>query len=286
MVDAPRGWAHPRVCGENVDTRNWEAWLKGSSPRVRGKPKRNVLCAFPHRLIPACAGKTYSCYPLSDSRTAHPRVCGENKNRSVMSRHGGGSSPRVRGKLIEALGGQVIRRLIPACAGKTESLSKTLGAPPAHPRVCGENVVFSFLGSPPTGSSPRVRGKLVGIVKGAINGRLIPACAGKTRSRFHRIRRCRAHPRVCGENCVASHWPPASSGSSPRVRGKRQAIDRSPANIRLIPACAGKTVRSRLIVDSRPAHPRVCGENIPYRAFRPLDQGSSPRVRGKPSPSL
>ena len=51
--------------------------------------------------------------------------------------------------------------------------------------------------------------------------------------------------------------------------------------IRLIPACAGKTLRLSLRWGVARAHPRVCGENA--RSLYPitLSSGSSPRVRGK-----
>ena len=56
--------------------------------------------------------------------------------------------------------------------------------------------------------------------------------------------------------------------------------------VRLIPACAGKTVACRASITALPAHPRVCGENaaeiVPHRR----ETGSSPRVRGKRFPSL
>ena len=86
----------------------------------------------------------------------------------------------MRGKLdqIDSFGGAF--GLIPACAGKTDDPSRGALNSGAHPRVCGENVVFSFLGSPPTGSSPRVRGKLIDIVDRETARGLIPACAGKT----------------------------------------------------------------------------------------------------------
>ena len=132
-----------------------------------------------------------------------------------------GSSPRVRGKRFERACGLAKLRLIPACAGKTKipflnRLSRT-----AHPRVCGENFDFieDFLHF--TGSSPRVRGKLR-FYRGfsALHG-LIPACAGKTRRTLEVTRTARAHPRVCGENKVATAAQPHFKGSSPRVRGKQ-----------------------------------------------------------------
>ena len=50
------------------------------------------------------------------------------------------------------------------------------------------------------GSSPRVRGKPVKAARNAWNGRLIPACAGKTRVWVAVLVDVKAHPRVCGEN--------------------------------------------------------------------------------------
>ena len=52
--------AHPRVCGENPRPRPDASQDSGSSPRVRGKRGQRG-CQLPStRLIPACAGKTFS----------------------------------------------------------------------------------------------------------------------------------------------------------------------------------------------------------------------------------
>ena len=50
----------------------------------------------------------------------------------------------------------------------------------------------------------------------------------------------------------------------------------------LIPACAGKTLRSDSYRVIPRAHPRVCGENEIIREAMADRGGSSPRVRGKP----
>ena len=52
-------------------------------------------------------------------------------------------------------------------------------------------------------------------------------------------------------------------------------------NLRLIPACAGKTGDDCEAGDRRGAHPRVCGENAALDRSPKALQGSSPRVRGK-----
>ena len=71
-------------------------------------------------------------------------------------------------------------------------------------------------------------------------------------------------------------------GSSPRVRGKLSDARNRRCSVRLIPACAGKTVRSAFARSAGGAHPRVCGENGKYAGSPVLKSGSSPRVRGKP----
>ena len=70
--------AHPRVCGENIETFGGAATLSGSSPRVRGKLNYGNVRTFVAGLIPACEGKTLGKLAISPRNGAHPRVCGEN----------------------------------------------------------------------------------------------------------------------------------------------------------------------------------------------------------------
>ena len=158
-------WAHPRVCGENLETSESADETTGSSPRVRGKPVESLHKSLHRGLIPACAGKTIrACWePLQD--WAHPRVCGENPSAAFSKRSFSGSSPRVRGK--HPAHGRNFRclGLIPACAGKTMDSIASQTEMRAHPRVCGENDLSGARGSPATGSSPRVRGKRRGQCK-------------------------------------------------------------------------------------------------------------------------
>ena len=157
-----------------------------------------------------------------------------------------------------------IPRLIPAYAGKTLCPPRARTWERAHPRVCGENWMLRSATLRALGSSPRMRGKRsrrrwAPNIKG-----LIPAYAGKTSSHSLSYRSPRAHPRVCGENCMAHRPRRAASG--------------------LIPAYAGKTFSFRIVFFSVGAHPRVCGENRIRGRLRPRNKGSSPRMRGKPHP--
>ena len=131
--------------------------------------------------------------------------------------------------------------LIPAYAGKTNTVRTLCVWKRAHPRVCGENPRrFGFL-SQPQGSSPRMRGKHPHHGPAPGTFRLIPAYAGKTASRMYAGACLRAHPRVCGENMSPHFFNSSGVGSSPRMRGKRALRAHVSGRDGLIPAYAGKT---------------------------------------------
>ena len=131
-------------------------------------------------------------------------------------------------------------RLIPAHAGKTS--------------VCV--LVCSV-----EGSSPLTRGKHAQTRDGLCILGLIPAHAGKTMTAID-ARACRgAHPRSRGENETHHVVSQSHEGSSPLTRGKPEADRARREQVRLIPAHAGKTCRSRCSL------------------FSPC--GSSPLTRGK-----
>ena len=71
-------------------------------------------------------------------------------------------------------------------------------------------------------------------------------------------------------------------GSSPLTRGKHAGGVPAGAQLRLIPAHAGKTKRTIFRLAARQAHPRSRGENAARLALRMTSTGSSPLTRGKP----
>ena len=174
-----------------------------------------------NRLIPAWAGKTITVIVVSPAITAHPRVGGENRQRTRPFSSVFGSSPRGRGKLLlhELSAGEI--GLIPAWAGKTTTTAIARSCPRAHPRVGGENVEVDGAKKLRLGSSPRGRGKPGG--GGDVEGLagLIPAWAGKTCRTKRSTSGAWAHPRVGGENCYNVNGNKGVTGSSPRGRGKR-----------------------------------------------------------------
>ena len=166
-----------------------------------------------------------------------------------------------RGKLTHTQGNTMIRRLIPAHAGKTKRAGKRGTLPRAHPRSRGENVLPGFSTPVMAGSSPLTRGKPLGAQ--ALHGAagLIPAHAGKTPCSGRGSRRSWAHPRSRGENAAAPPTADSRRGSSPLTRGKPRPTRPRPHHRRLIPAHAGKTGAERTEYLKRGAHPRSRGEN-------------------------
>ena len=151
---------------------------------------------------------------------AHPRSRGENDLSEHPEMVAQGSSPLTRGKHLELGRELLLKRLIPAHAGKTANRARHNRNSTAHPRSRGENTLAPSDGEYMAGSSPLTRGKR-GSVRAldALTG-LIPAHAGKTR-RGHRLAaQGRAHPRSRGENAKKFMLATPVPGSSPLTRGK------------------------------------------------------------------
>ena len=177
------------------------------------------------------------------------------------------------------------RRIIPAHAGQTALSSSSLVNATDHPRACGANVSSQSAMARKSGSSPRMRGKQLPIAKMLAHVRIIPAHAGQTVGMVVFPRAQSDHPRVCGANGPFITVSTQIFGSSPRMRGKRRAVQGLPGGGRIIPAHAGQTSSSPSICQQRPDHPRACGANQAAGLNAGILGGSSPRMRGKLSPT-
>ena len=278
---ALRWSVHPRVCGELVSRRLRTSSTAGSSPRVRGTRQPFAHCALRHRFIPACAGNSISCLAPTPTMTVHPRVCGELTTATQAGGTVTGSSPRVRGTRSGDW---------PSTGWRT-----------VHPRVCGELKIPPLGDIDSPGSSPRVRGTRQNRERRNGQNRFIPACAGNSILRTFCRLSITVHPRVCGELRHGAMAELLGPGSSPRVRGTREAGARgaraAPVHPRVcgelpdiqlrprrprrfIPACAGNSGGARARPGGCSVHPRVCGELCLVDRSHHQTSGSSPRVRG------
>ena len=234
---------HPRACGANSRWSIPAPATNGSSPRMRGKPRRDRQQDAILRIIPAHAGQTRTAGAGRCGHADHPRACGANPSSLAICVVSNGSSPRMRGKPQRGRRRQRRDRIIPAHAGQTTP-ARPLGAPPSdHPRACGANVACSRSRMPMTGSSPRMRGKRALPEPIKLHLRIIPAHAGQTHPYTSTTMWASDHPRACGANVVHFAGFVVLHGSSPRMRGKRGFGRGGRRRLRIIPAHAGQTFR-------------------------------------------
>ena len=87
---------------------------------------------------------------------------------------------------------------------------------------------------------------------------------------------------MCGKNLVNLLLVLKVLGSPPRVREKLDVMKDIAAQVRITPACAGKTDKVKFTIQCKKDHPRVCGKNCIEHTQFTIDSGSPPRVREKP----
>ena len=174
-----------------------------------------------------------------------------------------GSSPRMRGKLADRRHMDDMPRIIPAHAGQTLYEPYEVPSPSDHPRACGANGRLGYKVTRITGSSPRMRGKPRQPAEAGFGFRIIPAHAGQTTRAWNHPNTTSDHPRACGANWALSIARPATIGSSPRMRGKRDYPIAHYWTRRIIPAHAGQTGTAGTVRIGHADHPRACGANVP-----------------------
>ena len=67
--------------------------------------------------------------------------------------------------------------------------------------MCGEELSYDSLAASAVGSPPRVRGGDRQDRYAPVDGRITPACAGRSCPGLLNLQWYRDHPRVCGEEC-------------------------------------------------------------------------------------
>ena len=172
-------------------------------------------------------------------------------------------------------------RSIPAWAGETHTSDYGGYQYEVYPRVGGGNAAVSGLPFAIDGLSPRGRGKLRASPRAPLILGSIPAWAGETRPKHRRANPVKVYPRVGGGNAHAKAAAMNDQGLSPRGRGKPRYIAGSMRGARSIPAWAGETILYADDVLAKGVYPRVGGGNAAVWAGEAIQDGLSPRGRGK-----
>ena len=151
---------HPRACGERTLLPLIRPTVYGSSPRLRGTRSLCMVALPAQRFIPAPAGNAGRLPHHLCRSPVHPRACGERPTHRQQHPAGNGSSPRLRGTLVDVDQDARDLRFIPAPAGNAFAERRTACEMSVHPRACGERFWMSGISLSTTGSSPRLRGTL------------------------------------------------------------------------------------------------------------------------------
>ena len=268
------------MCGEHQNASRLSHGPLGSSPHVRGALRPSATIGLGCGIIPACAGSTLFCHRFFGRFRDHPRMCGEHRICCQSCKISTGSSPHVRGALVQDFLQGLSTGIIPACAGST--VSWRIRRPPCrdHPRMCGEHNRGSSFGQSHKGSSPHVRGARQACDDALQESGIIPACAGSTTVGKTKLLFIWDHPRMCGEHADGNKTIQGAKGSSPHVRGALARRFASGSATGIIPACAGSTPMSPTGRGAMWDHPRMCGEHSRPMKSRSNCGGSSPHVRG------
>ncbi len=219
-----RARAHPRSRGADLEDGMTLNKVDGSSPLARGG-----LCPGRHPrrlrgLIPARAGRTSARHSARAHHAAHPRSRGADRRRWILLQDDDGSSPLARGGRGSGGHRELRRGLIPARAGRTSSRGSSAQRTSAHPRSRGADHRRWLPCGSTSGSSPLARGGPRLRARRAVQLRLIPARAGRTRRARRRARTIRAHPRSRGADRACRSAASCSRGSSPLARGGPSVI--------------------------------------------------------------
>ena len=170
--------------------------------------------------------------------------------------------------------------IIPAHAGNTFQSSRVAEWRGDHPRACGEHGSPNHYQGRDGGSSPRMRGTpLLSWRDPRLRG-IIPAHAGNTATMFSHAICSKDHPRACGEHRFPYRSTRITVGSSPRMRGTPDWLERSAGSGGIIPAHAGNTLDALSGLVLVRDHPRACGEHNGGNLILFNKEGSSPRMRG------
>ena len=229
------------------------------------------------------AGFTRGWHSAGRSLRDHPRSRGVYSRRKCGCVDQGGSSPLARGLHFMNNSANISLGIIPARAGFTYYRNPGTFLLQDHPRSRGVYSTTLLKACTIEGSSPLARGLPGSRSRRCSRRWIIPARAG-----FTQLIGCPQmahgdHPRSRGVYGMAFLRAPFVRGSSPLARGLHAFDRRHRSRFRIIPARAGFTCESLVLMWVRPDHPRSRGVYSAPTCDTGSDWGSSPLARGLPT---
>ena len=219
--------------------------------------------------------------PRARGPTVHPHVCGDDAPLVQVGADARGSPPRVWGRHHLPAHHQLAQRFTPTCVGTTSSSGVLMPPGTVHPHVCGDDNVRLGPAGGRFGSPPRVWGRLPRWRFAWRGARFTPTCVGTTQQPRRGRGAAPVHPHVCGDDTREA--PPSfpTSGSPPRVWGRRRPVVIVVSVMRFTPTCVGTTRTAHPCHHLAAVHPHVCGDDSRAASCDLMASGSPPRVWGR-----
>ena len=150
-----------------------------------------------------------------------------------------------------------------------------------HPHAYGDKLYSIVVPLDENGSSPRVWGQALVKPLCCAGKRIIPTRMG-TRDTHDGV--CfpdRDHPHAYGDKNIALKECSNEWGSSPRVWGQDDVIDRNKNPVRIIPTRMGTSRKYAKNHKQQKDHPHAYGDKVLVLLHHQSAEGSSPRVWGQ-----
>ncbi len=211
---------HPHAYGDKTASTYGRKAEKGSSPRVWGQERLQVLRFVLWRIIPTRMGTrmVYAYFALYT--WDHPHAYGDKRVLKITQCRLEGSSPRVWGQAFITIFAAQPTRIIPTRMGTSSYLYLLPIGLKDHPHAYGDKPSTRNAHDATDGSSPRVWGQVGKSRSEWENLRIIPTRMGTSRSDLRKQKRKRDHPHAYGDKFIMTLSPIFRLGSSPRVWGQ------------------------------------------------------------------
>ena len=154
--------------------------------------------------------------------TDHPHACGDKSALLSSARTLTGSSPRVWGQVLKPCPRCKKLRIIPTRVGTSLCVCHEERQAVDHPHACGDKHSQSSTTNPTQGSSPRVWGQVLYLLKHLLDRRIIPTRVGTRKIKTSKQKLSRDHPHACGDKRGSPRIADTALGSSPRVWGQER----------------------------------------------------------------
>ena len=149
-----------------------------------------------------------------------------------------------------------------------------------YPRLRGDHVPRSLVGSAPLGLPPPARGSQHGVRLLLRIARSTPACAGITPGADDGRSRAEVYPRLRGDHPSSVRLCAVVGGLPPPARGSLAVRVHTERFRGSTPACAGITSGRRTARSRRRVYPRLRGDHTNGTSSHPSNAGLPPPARG------